>query len=117
MYFSEVWNNVPAGSTLNVKLAHTAGFGLAGSHTEERPNGSLLKGPLSLAHFPLNISIDQSEKHKVKFDILFAGTPVTINMVAEVVDPTGITFGQPAQFTGSLSADTKVLTVKLFANG
>lgn len=117
MFFSDVWNNVPAGSTLRVKLTGDAGFGLAGSHTEEKPNGSVLKGALTLAQFPLNITIDPGEQHKVKFDVLFAGAPANIKMVAEVVDPSGSTFGQPSPFTGKISASDKVLTVKLFANG
>jgi hypothetical protein len=117
MFFSEVWNNVPEGSRLRVRLTGDAAFGVTGSHTVDTPNGPVLKGAITFGHFPLDIPVGAGEQHKVKFDVLFAGAPASINMVAEVVDPAGNTFGQPSPFTGKVSAQAKVLTVKLFANG
>jgi hypothetical protein len=117
MFFSDVWNNVPVGSTLSITLRGDAGFGLAGSHTIEMPNGSVLKGGVTFSQFPLRIPVLAGQQHKVKFDVLFAGGPANINLVAEVVEPDGSIFQQPSPFTGRVSASDKVLTVKLFANG
>jgi hypothetical protein len=117
MFFSDVWNSIPAGSMLNVQLSANAGFGLSGSHTLATANGPVLKGPITSADFPLEIPIGANERHKVKLDILFAGAPATVTVTAEVVLPDGTSFDGPTVFPGKVSALDKVLTVKLFANG
>lgn len=117
MFFSQVWNGIPAGSVLHVRLQADSVFGLSGSHTLQTPNGPVLKGPITSADFPLEIPIGKGERHKVKLDILFGGAPATVTVVADVVLPDGTSFEQPTVFPGRVSAQDKVLTIKLFANG
>ena len=115
MYFSDVWNNVPAGSTFTVSLKDDVGCPVTGTRTVTKSDGSVLTG--AVASFPLKITVLDDERHKVKFDVLFSGAPAKIEIEAKVVRPDGTTFGAASPFTGQLSENAKVLTVNLFANG
>lgn len=112
-----VWNNVPNGSTLIVELDPESGFGAAGTHTVQTPNGPVLSGPIAGEHFDLEIPIGAGEQHKVEFQLTFAGKPVNVEVVARVERPDGSLFDDEKRRTAKLNADNVVFTALLFANG
>jgi hypothetical protein len=113
----EIWNNVPAGSTLHVTLSPAMRFGITGTHTVNTGNGPVLRGGLSLDHFPLEIPVGGADRHMVEFSLLWTGADADVSVAARVEEGDGSTFQEPVTETAQLNAGSKVESVTLIANG
>lgn len=113
----EVWNNIPAGSTLHVTLDPSTEFGLTGTHTVITGNGPVLRGDIKLNDFPLEIPVGGVDQHMIELKLLRIGVDRTVHVVARVEEPDGSTFQDEATDDISLTSANKVDSVTLIANG
>lgn len=118
MFFSKTWDEVPAGSTLQVTFKASAAFVMAGEHVVDRgPSAPVLVGRLPSDLTTLSIKVNEDENHIVKIDVGFAGQTCAVEVDAKITAPGGGAHQQA--FTGkhSLKNPGDMLTVKLAAVG
>jgi len=117
MPLMNVWNNIPPGSKLVVKLDPRVGFGVAGTHTVNTANGPVLSGAITAGHFPLEIPIGTGDQHIVEFQLMHAGAPDDVVIAARVEEADGSTFQGPVSRTAHLGPNDQIFKVTLVTNG